>query len=99
MKPQSQFLDVVTRDEAERRFREHLKLSPLGSETIPLHEALGRVLADDVVAAIDVPGFDRSNVDGFAVRAADTWARWRSRRATWRSPTRRWRPASCRGAK
>ncbi|QRF61910.1 molybdopterin biosynthesis protein [Variovorax paradoxus] len=73
MKPQSQFLDVVTRDEAERRFREHLKLSPLGSETIPLHEALGRVLADDVVAAIDVPGFDRSNVDGFAVRAADTW--------------------------
>ncbi|WP_208507587.1 molybdopterin biosynthesis protein [Variovorax paradoxus] len=73
MKPQSQFLDVVTRDEAERRFREHLTLAPLGSETIPLHEALGRVLADDVVAAIDVPGFDRSNVDGFAVRAADTW--------------------------
>lgn len=73
MKPQSQFLDVVTRDEAERRFREHLNLAPLGRETVPLHEALGRVLAQDVVAAIDVPGFDRSNVDGFAVQAADTW--------------------------
>ncbi|MDH6166470.1 putative molybdopterin biosynthesis protein [Variovorax boronicumulans] len=73
MKPQSQFLDVVTRDEAERRFREHLKLAPLGRETVPLHEALGRVLADDVIAPIDVPGFDRSNVDGFAVQAADTW--------------------------
>jgi len=73
VKPQSQFLDVVTRDEAERRFREHLKLAPLGPETIPLHEALGRVLAGDVIAPIDVPGFDRSNVDGFAVQAADTW--------------------------
>jgi len=73
VKPQSQFLDVVTRDEAERRFRQHLRLAPLGRETVPLHEALGRVLAEDVVAAIDVPGFDRSNVDGFAVQAADTW--------------------------
>ncbi|WP_423454076.1 molybdopterin biosynthesis protein [Ottowia sp. VDI28] len=73
MKPQSQFLQVVTRDEAEKRFREHLTLAPLGSETIPLHAALGRVLAEDVTASIDVPGFDRSNVDGFAVQAADTW--------------------------
>lgn len=73
MKAQSQFLDVVTRDEAERRFREHLTLAPLGRETLPLHAVLGRVLADDVIAAIDVPGFDRSNVDGFAVQAADTW--------------------------
>ncbi|WP_341888415.1 molybdopterin biosynthesis protein [Variovorax sp. YR752] len=73
MKAQSQFLDVVTRDEAERRFREHLTLAPLGRETLLLHAVLGRVLAEDVVAAIDVPGFDRSNVDGFAVQAADTW--------------------------
>ena len=73
VKAQSQFLQVVTRDEAERRFREHLALIPLGAETIPLHEALGRVLAEDVCASIDVPGFDRSNVDGFAVQAADTW--------------------------
>ncbi|WP_114471146.1 molybdopterin biosynthesis protein [Pseudorhodoferax soli] len=73
MKAQSQFLQVLTRDEAERRFREHLTLAPLGAETVALHAALGRVLAEDVVATVDVPGFDRSNVDGFAVRAGDTW--------------------------
>jgi len=37
-----------------------------------LAQALTRVLAHDVVAAIDAPPFDRSNVDGFALRAADT---------------------------
>jgi putative molybdopterin biosynthesis protein len=39
---------------------------------VPLAAALSRVLAADVVAAVDAPPFDRSNVDGFAVRAADT---------------------------
>lgn len=73
MKAQSQFLHVVTRDEAEGRFREHLTLTPLGRETVPLDAALGRVLAEDVIASIDVPGFDRANVDGFAVLASDTW--------------------------
>lgn len=69
---QSQFLHVLTRDEAERRFRSHLKLEPLGIERVPLREARGRVLAEDVAAPVDVPGFDRSNVDGFALRAEDT---------------------------
>lgn len=69
---QRQFLEVVDRDEAEARFRRHLTLAPLGPETVPLARALGRVLAADVVASVDVPGFDRSGVDGFAVRAADT---------------------------
>ncbi|MGQ9366692.1 molybdopterin biosynthesis protein [Azospirillum sp. ST 5-10] len=69
---QEQFLTVVGKDEAWRRFAAHLRLAPLGEETVALDEALGRVLARDVVAAVDVPGFDRSSVDGFAVRAADT---------------------------
>ena len=69
---QEQFLEVVGRDEAEARFRRHLDLTPKGAETVPLAAALGRVLAADVVADVDVPGFDRSSVDGFAVRAADT---------------------------
>jgi putative molybdopterin biosynthesis protein len=68
---QEQFLSVLSRDEAEARFRSHLVLSPLGEETMPLAQCRGRVLARDVAAAVDVPGFDRSNVDGFAVRAAD----------------------------
>jgi putative molybdopterin biosynthesis protein len=70
---QTQFLDVITRDEATARFRAHLTLAPLGVETVPLHEALNRVLARDLVASIDVPGFDRSNVDGFAIVSSDSF--------------------------
>ncbi|HKI34497.1 MAG TPA: gephyrin-like molybdotransferase Glp, partial [Gemmataceae bacterium] len=70
---QDQFLDVIDRDEAERRFRAALDLRPLPAEEVALADALGRVLAADVAAPLDVPGFDRSNVDGFAVRAEDTF--------------------------
>jgi len=71
---QEQFLHVASRDEAERRFREALgPLGPLGVERVPLAEALGRVLAEDIESPVDVPGFDRSNVDGYAVQAADTF--------------------------
>src|SRR5947209_2055971 len=70
---QEQFLDVIDRDEAERRFRAALDLRALPAEAIALGAALGRVLAEDVVAPLDVPAFDRANVDGFAVRAEDTF--------------------------
>jgi len=73
MTEQKQFLDVIDRDEAERRFHAALQLLPLSSERISLNEALGRVLATDVTAAVDVPSFDRSNLDGFAVQASDTF--------------------------
>ena len=73
MRDQEQFLDVVDRDEAERRFRAAIDLTPRGTERIPLDRALDRVLAVDVLAPVDVPSFDRSNVDGFAVVAADTF--------------------------
>ncbi len=73
MAEQEQFLQVLDRDEAERRFRAALNLDPCGSERVPLDAALGRVLADHVVAPVDVPSFDRANVDGFAVVAEDTF--------------------------
>jgi putative molybdopterin biosynthesis protein len=73
MSRQDQFLDVIDRDEAEARFRAALTLDPLGVERVPLTEALGRVLAGDVIARVDVPAFDRSNFDGFAVRAGDAF--------------------------
>lgn len=44
----------------------------LSSEAVPLDEAFGRVLVAEGVAPEDVPGFDNSAMDGFAVRAADT---------------------------
>lgn len=44
----------------------------LGSETVALANGRGRFLAEDVVADSDLPPFDRSQMDGYAVRAADT---------------------------
>jgi len=72
---QQQFLNVIDRDEAERRWRGAFMIPPdgCGSELIALTDALGRVLSEDVVSKVDVPFFDRSNLDGFAVRAADTY--------------------------
>ena len=70
---QEQFLQVVDRDEAERRFRAAVDLAPRGIEQVPIDTALGRVLAADVTSPVDVPSFDRSNVDGFAVVAEDTF--------------------------
>ena len=69
---QEQFLDVVSAEEARARFERHLDLSPLSSEPLALGSALGRVLADDIAAPVDAPPFDRSGVDGLALRAADT---------------------------
>ena len=52
----------------------HLRALPvLPAETVPLTEALGRRLAEALHAPADLPGFDRSTVDGFAVRARDVF--------------------------
>ncbi len=68
---QEQFLEVVSPEEAQKRFAAHLDLSPFPAESVSLDAALDRVLAHDVAAPLDVPPFDRSGVDGFAVRAED----------------------------
>jgi putative molybdopterin biosynthesis protein len=70
---QDQFLDVVDRDTAERRWLEALRPRVLDAEAVPLSAALGRVLAADVIAGVDVPAFDRSNLDGYALRAEETF--------------------------
>jgi putative molybdopterin biosynthesis protein len=71
---QEQFLSVLSREEAVRRFQSHLAMRPVGIETVTLAESLGRVLAETLRSDIDVPPFDRSLVDGFAVRASDVAA-------------------------
>ncbi|HEY8103550.1 MAG TPA: gephyrin-like molybdotransferase Glp [Gaiellaceae bacterium] len=48
------------------------RVRPLESEHVPLADAAGRVLAEDVVSRVDLPPFPSSAMDGFAVRAADT---------------------------
>lgn len=70
---QRQFLEVVDESEAHRRFDDACAHLRSRVETVPLEDALGRVLAADVFAGVDVTAFDRSNMDGYAVRAADTF--------------------------
>jgi molybdopterin molybdotransferase len=48
------------------------RVQPLAAERVALDEAAGRVLAEDAVAAVDLPPFPSSAMDGFALRAADT---------------------------
>jgi len=68
---QEQFLSVLSREDAANRFQSHLAMKPLGLEHVRLGDSLGRILAKTLRAPIDVPPFDRSSVDGFAVRASD----------------------------
>jgi putative molybdopterin biosynthesis protein len=67
------FLRTVGKAEAERTWHDALRLDPLEAEDVPLEEAQDRVLDGDVTVPIDVPPFDRSLVDGYAVVAADTY--------------------------
>jgi len=55
--------------EALARILDHFQ--PLDTETVALTEAAGRVLAEDVVAAQDIPPFANSSMDGYAVRVRD----------------------------
>ncbi len=66
----SLFLQVVPVSKAIEEIR-NLAVR-CGDERVPLNEAFHRILAQDVRADVDIPGFTRSVVDGFAVRSADT---------------------------
>ncbi len=72
--------DVRMRGFAERVSVEHAlawldaeldRRGPLASESVPLGEAAGRVLAEDVTSKVNVPNFNRAMMDGFGVRAED----------------------------
>lgn len=62
---------LLSIDAARARLRELGAAHALATEDVPLAQAFGRVLAQDVSAPQDVPGFVNSAMDGFAVRAAD----------------------------
>ena len=67
-----EFLNLLPPDEARQRLLDHLSRKiPL--ETIPTESATGRVTAEDVQSSEPLPAFPRTTVDGFAVRAADTF--------------------------
>jgi len=60
-------------DEALTTFLKEHRLERLAAVQVFLHEALERVLAEDAVAESDLPPFDRSAVDGYALKAKDTF--------------------------
>ena len=63
----------MTFDAAKKAVSLHLKKESVGTEEIALLEAHDRVLAEDVASALDIPPFNRSTVDGYAVKAEDTF--------------------------
>ncbi|MBQ3050340.1 MAG: molybdopterin molybdotransferase MoeA, partial [Clostridia bacterium] len=65
-------LNVVTREEAVRIILEKIP-EAAEAETTGLSEALGKVVAEDILSPEDLPAYARSTVDGFAVHAADTY--------------------------
>jgi putative molybdopterin biosynthesis protein len=67
------FRKLVTFEEAKQLIEQQLQPKPLGTEEIALLEAYNRVLADDAKSTLDIPPFSRSTVDGYAVRAQDTF--------------------------
>jgi len=68
------FHRLVSLEEAMRIIEEALGgLGPLGTERVPVSQALGRVLAENISAEVDSPPFDRSVVDGYAVNSADVF--------------------------
>lgn len=62
--------ELISLEEAQRRVLERVR--PLGTEVVAVADAAGRVLAEAGLAQVDLPPFDSSAMDGFAVRAADT---------------------------
>ena len=69
---------MIELEEARKRILD--VISPVQSETIELSEIQGRILAENVIAPINLPTFDNSAMDGFAVRASEatTGARLRN---------------------
>src|SRR6266404_441549 len=62
-------MPMMTADQALEIVLENV--APLGVERTPILDALGRVLAEEIRSPRDIPGFDNSAMDGYAVRAAD----------------------------
>ena len=66
------FQKLTLKDDALRTWLDVLQVKKCRDETVPLDEALDRVLARDLIAEDDLPRFDKSAVDGYALRAEDT---------------------------
>src|SRR2546425_5154012 len=66
------FTKLLTPQDARDVFARAYAPLPSGTERVPLAQSLRRVLAQEIRASSDLPAFDRSTVDGYAVRSVDT---------------------------
>src|SRR3989304_9494467 len=67
------FKDLISSEEAVKKLNEKCRIQPLGMEIISIIASNGRVTAKDIISQLDVPTFDRATMDGYAVKAADTF--------------------------
>ncbi len=67
------FHKLISVNEALNEIEKFYELKPIGIEEVDLIDAYNRVLAEDIVSKIDLPPFDRSAMDGYAVKAEDTF--------------------------
>jgi putative molybdopterin biosynthesis protein len=65
--------NLIAFEEAKRILQQRFSVKPIGTEYVPLSLACERVLVRDILAHIDVPHFNRATVDGYAVKAKDTF--------------------------
>lgn len=66
-------LKVVAVETAIEIIKENFSAIPVLKETVSLEDSLGRTLAEDITAKENIPAFDRSTVDGYALKASDTY--------------------------
>ncbi len=72
MGERKEFRRLVSVEEVSRLIERHYSYVPK-SEDVPIKDAVGRVLAEDIPSEVDVPSFDRAMYDGYALRAEDTF--------------------------
>jgi molybdopterin molybdotransferase len=67
------FFTCKSLDEAKTLIYRHVPINSIFTETVALENAVGRIAAQDMIAAEDLPPFTRSTVDGYAVNSRDTF--------------------------
>lgn len=67
-----EFFNVVSIEEGQRLLDHHMEDFKLSAEVVSLDKAFSRILAENIYSNINVPEFDRSTVDGYAIRAVDS---------------------------
>lgn len=69
----AELFNLMSVDKAWKEFQSNICLPAARTERVPVLEALGRILAGDIVSGVNVPDFSRSTMDGYAVLARDTF--------------------------